>query len=362
MWSLFPQTSSSNLNNNVYTPPPPPPRPPPGFGGPGAVMGAEMFQRWGRARGSPERPGVAGCTESAPSSRAPAAAGGPEGLSPGRRTRGRGMGAGSAPRCPRRRGSLAGRPTLASGLRAPRPTAPRLPAGAPHYLGSDPAGRSPRRCHSALCETDTQAPVRKHRRPPAASAQARLPHPRARGRLSTAVAGTERAGLRGRRRALPRIRRFFSERPRPIAAILTGFSHNTGNLAQSRENPFPSPRAAPAPPPRTAAAPPPLGTESRPRAWSNAVRSRGGMRHPGRGDGPGVRAQAWWEAPFPRGIPIDVERSPRAGSAGGRDAGCWPPAEPPCSHSSRGSKACFLTHRLQLFLLKKEKRKKGAGG
>lgn len=47
--------------------------------------------------------------------------------------------------------------------------------------------------------------------------------------------------------SLPRIRRFFSERPRPIAAILTGFSHNTGNLAQSRENPFPSPRAAPAP-------------------------------------------------------------------------------------------------------------------
>ena len=59
---------------------------------------------------------------------------------------------------------------------------------------------------------------------------------------------------------LPRIRRFFSERPRPIAAILTGFSHNTGNLAQSRENPFPSPRAAPAPrgispaPPRRQAA------------------------------------------------------------------------------------------------------------
>lgn len=226
-------------------------------------MGAEMFQRWGRARGSPERPGVAGCTESAPSSRAPATAGGPEGLSPGRRARGRGMGAGSAPRCPRRRGSLAGRPTLASGLRAPRPTAPRLPAGAPHYLGSDPAGRSPRRCHSALCETDTQAPVRKHRRPPAASAQARLPHPRARGRLSTAVAGTERAGLRGRRRALPRIRRFFSERPRPIAAILTGFSHNTGNLAQSRENPFPSPRAAPAPPsPHRGGAPAPRHGES----------------------------------------------------------------------------------------------------
>lgn len=77
MWSLFPQTSSSNLNNNVYPPPSPPPRPPPGFGGPGAVMGAEMFQRWGREKGSPERPGVASCTESAQSSRAPAAARGP---------------------------------------------------------------------------------------------------------------------------------------------------------------------------------------------------------------------------------------------------------------------------------------------
>lgn len=40
MWSLFPQTSSSNLNNNLYLPPPRP-RPPPGFGGPGEdVRGA----------------------------------------------------------------------------------------------------------------------------------------------------------------------------------------------------------------------------------------------------------------------------------------------------------------------------------
>lgn len=54
---------------------------------------------------------------------------------------------------------------------------------------------------------------------------------------------------------LPRIRRFFSERPRPIAAILTGFSHNTGNLAQSRENPFPLPARRARPP---AAFPPPL--------------------------------------------------------------------------------------------------------
>lgn len=136
MWSLFPQTSSSNLNNNVYTPPPPPPRPPPGFGGPGAVLGAEMFQRWGRERGSPERPGVAGCTESAPSSRAPAAARGPEGLSPGRRARGRGMGAGSAPRCPRRRGSLADRPTLASGPRAPGPAPPRRRPALPRVRSS----------------------------------------------------------------------------------------------------------------------------------------------------------------------------------------------------------------------------------
>lgn len=72
-----------------------------------------------------------------------------------------------------------------------------------------------------------------------------LPQPRARGRQGP---GMPAAGVGGEGSAgLPRIRRFFSERPRPIAAILTGFSHNTGNLAQSRENPFPSPRAAPAP-------------------------------------------------------------------------------------------------------------------
>lgn len=138
MWSLFPQTSSSNLNNNVY---PPPPRLLPGRPrdrGPGAVMGEEMFQRASEGGGSPERPGVAGCTESAPSSRAPAAARGPEGLSRGKRARGRGMGAGSAPRCPRRRESLAGRPTLASGPRAPAhaPAPPRRRPALPRVRSS----------------------------------------------------------------------------------------------------------------------------------------------------------------------------------------------------------------------------------
>lgn len=242
-----------------------------------------MFQRWGRARGSPERPGVAGCTESAPSSRSRRR---PGGAQPREAGAGQGDGRGFGPSLPPapRVASWPAHPSL--GAPGPRPTAPRLPAGAPHYLGSDPAGRSPRRCHSALCETDTQAPVRKHRRPPAASAQARLPHPRARGRLSTAVAGTERAGLRGRRRALPRIRRFFSERPRPIAAILTGFSHNTGNLAQSRENPFPSPRAAPAPPsPHRGGAPAPRHGES-----SAGVEQRGA--EPGWDAAPGARRWA----------------------------------------------------------------------
>lgn len=123
-------------------------------------------------------------------------------------------------------------------------------SGAPRYLGSDPAGRSPRRCHSALRETDTQTQLGFQGRPAAADlAPARAPlapSAQGQGEASARGGGRQAVGMRAAA-SLPRIRRFFSERPRPIAAILTGFSHNTGNLAQSRENPFPSPRASPAP-------------------------------------------------------------------------------------------------------------------
>lgn len=98
-------------------------------------MGEEMFQRASEGGGSPERPGVAGCTESAPSSRAPAAARGPEGLSRGKRARGRGMGAGSAPRCPRapRVARWPAHPSLGAPGSGPRsrasPPAPRITSG-----------------------------------------------------------------------------------------------------------------------------------------------------------------------------------------------------------------------------------------
>lgn len=137
MWSLFPQTSSSNLNNNVYTPPASS-QAAPGIRGPGSGDGSRNVPAVGAGEGesgAPRGRWLHRVRPELPSSRAPAAAGGPEGLSPGRRARGRGMGAGSAPRCPRRRGSLAGRPTLAAGLRAPgprpraSPPAPRITSG-----------------------------------------------------------------------------------------------------------------------------------------------------------------------------------------------------------------------------------------
>lgn len=167
------------------------------------------------------------------------------------------MGAGSAPRCSRALLSPA------PGLR-PVPL-PRLPCGrvAPRYLGSDPAGRSPRRCHSALCETDTQPQLETIAGRSAPDARLASPNLRPGAKASAAAGGEHRVRkARAASGVLPRIRRFFRERPRPIAAILTGFSHNTGNLARSRENPFPSLRAVPAPlssAPRGSAPAPPHG-------------------------------------------------------------------------------------------------------
>lgn len=72
---------------------------------------------------------------------------------------------------PHPRGSRAG-PAPAPCPRAPAPPQQRALAGArgaPRYLGSDPAGRSPRRCHSALHETDTQLQLGFVRRPAAAA-------------------------------------------------------------------------------------------------------------------------------------------------------------------------------------------------
>lgn len=136
MWSLFPQTSSSNLNNNLYLPSS---EAASGIRGPGSGQGGQT-----RSRGRPRSPGSLSAPRSAPRSRAPAAARGPEGLTRGETGAGQGDGRGLGPSLPR-------------GSRACPPPAPvHGGPSAPRYLGSDPAGRSPRRCHSALCETDTQ--------------------------------------------------------------------------------------------------------------------------------------------------------------------------------------------------------------
>lgn len=252
--------------------------------------------------------GVAGCAESRSGLPAPAAPSGPEQSSGrGKRAPGRGMGPGRRPRAEALAPAPPSVPCVARpGPRPPDPTPPQQRAlagarGAPRYLGSDPAGRSPRRCHSALREIDTQTQLGFAGRPAAADlAPAGAPlAPRAQGQgEARGRGGGRRAAGMEAAASLPRIRRFFSERPRPIAAILTGFSHNTGNLARSRENPFPSPRASPAPsgispalPWRRAAgsgdaAPRAQGPRCRPRGGGARGRasSRSGPR--GRGDAP----------------------------------------------------------------------------
>lgn len=247
MWSLFPPTSSGNLNNSLYLPPAAP-----------RIWLHELRDRskafpWGsrESRGSPAAPSPARCSP------APTAPRGPEKSSGrGKQALGRGMGPGRRPRA--RALAPAPPPVPCAARPCPRPPDPAPSqqralaeaSGAPRYLGSDPAGRSPRRCHSALREIDTQTQLGFEGRPAAADlAPARAPlapSAQGQGEASARGGGRQAVGMRAAA-SLPRIRRFFSERPRPIAAILTGFSHNTGNLAQSRENPFPSPRASPAP-------------------------------------------------------------------------------------------------------------------
>lgn len=122
MWLLFPQTSSSNLNNNLYLPPRP--RPPPGFGGSRSGRRGQTH-----SRGRPGSSGSLAAPRSAPRSRAPAAARGPEGLSRG----GNGLGAGgwaagSAPRRPA--GRVPGPPrSRASPPTPPAAAAPRVTSG-----------------------------------------------------------------------------------------------------------------------------------------------------------------------------------------------------------------------------------------
>lgn len=257
------------------------------------------------------------------------------------------MGAGSAPRCSRALLSPA------PGLR-PVPL-PSLPGGrvAPRYLGSDPAGRSPRRCHSALCETDTQPQLETIAGRSAPAARLASPNLRPGAKASAAAGGGRRApgeegegGQRGftsysevLQRAAAADRRHIDgfqsqhRKPRPIA----------------REPP--SPPCAPFPPP--AAAPPPLGTEARPRARSNAAPTRGGMRHRRAETGRASERRRGGRRRSHGGFPLmwpgtrararaRARRRPGCGRAT-----CWTAP----LHSPRGFKARFLTHRLELFLL-----------
>jgi hypothetical protein len=115
MWSLFPQTSSSNLNNNLYlAPPPTPSKAAPGirrWGDPGADGGGTHTR--------PSRPG------SSAAARGPGAGSAPR-ATRATRARGRGMGAGSAPRCPAR---LACQPARPAARASPAAAAARVTSG-----------------------------------------------------------------------------------------------------------------------------------------------------------------------------------------------------------------------------------------
>lgn len=128
-------------------------------------------------------------------------------MGPERRTRARLPGAGR-----RGSGSATRTPPVPCGARpclwppAPDPAPPQQRAlagarGAPRYLGSDPAGRSPRRCHSALRETDTQPQLGFALRPAAAalapaSAPARSPT-QGQGKASARGGGRRATGSEG---------------------------------------------------------------------------------------------------------------------------------------------------------------------
>lgn len=56
MWSLFPQTSSSNLNNNVYTPPSASSQAAPGIRGPGSGDGSRNVPAVGAGEGESGAP------------------------------------------------------------------------------------------------------------------------------------------------------------------------------------------------------------------------------------------------------------------------------------------------------------------
>lgn len=213
MWSLFPPTSSSNLNNNVYLPhptparPATPPGPPPGFGGPGSgercKNGPACGGGWRGVR--PESPGVSpAALRSCPAlQRSRSRPRPPEGLSPGgKRARGRGMGAGWAPRCPRAGRCFPGHPgpppeppDPAPDPAPPRLTRPALPRVRSSGTFSSPLSFRPARNKT---HTHTQTPqlgsIAGRRRPgPSSSPTLLTPRPRGAGPSTAAAAATESA-------------------------------------------------------------------------------------------------------------------------------------------------------------------------
>lgn len=171
MWSLFPQTSSSNLNNNLYLPPPRPrPPPPPGFGVPGEDV-----------RGAPGPWLHRGLRPALPRSRRRPR---PGGAQPGGTGAGQGDGCGLGP-------------SLLACLALPSPGPPPRPAPEPPRRPRRPAlprVRSSGTFSSPLSFRPVRnrhtTPVRNHRRPVGARCPARFPQPQARSK------GERRGGRR----------------------------------------------------------------------------------------------------------------------------------------------------------------------
>lgn len=341
MWSLFPQTSSGNLNNSFYLPPAAFRRmaarapgwewnAPSGVQNTQTVAGSAESRLAFRGTRRTQRPGERHGAREAGTGKGDGSREAAPGLAPASQQAGLGI-------ClPHPLRSRAG-PAPAPGPRPPAPPQQRALAGArgaPRYLGSDPAGRSPRRCHSALCETDTQLQLGFARRPAAAtlapaSAPNRSPSPGPGGGKGQ---GSRAPG--GRERGLQRAYLVFGGssasgrgRSPPYWRVSVTTPETSPNRART-----PSPPRAPRPPP--AASPPPLrgGRRRVVPALPGAWRERGAdpgfpwgsrLAHPSARLG--ARGRSYTPGPPSASLPgggISHEGNPIDGSS--QRGGCFP--------------------------------------